>query len=133
MKSRVLQPCGTPAAYSRHLARGEKPCELCKTARRRYQRAWYKARLEQNAAARPLAPCGTKAAYRRHRRHGEEPCQECRAVRPGRRLQPCGTPAAYQRHRYRGETPCDACVDAKAEYNHQWRQARIAADDPEVC
>lgn len=28
------QPCGTAAAYRRHLRRGEKPCEACKAADR---------------------------------------------------------------------------------------------------
>ena len=29
------QPCGTPAAYRRHLRHGEKPCFECSTAERR--------------------------------------------------------------------------------------------------
>jgi hypothetical protein len=32
---RSLQPCGTPAAYERHLYRNEKPCEPCLASRRR--------------------------------------------------------------------------------------------------
>ena len=32
--TRTLQPCGTPAAYKRHLAHGEKACEPCNQARR---------------------------------------------------------------------------------------------------
>lgn len=32
---RTLKPCGTPAAYERHLYRGEKPCEPCLESRRR--------------------------------------------------------------------------------------------------
>lgn len=31
---RTLAPCGTPAAYKRHLAHGEKACEPCNQARR---------------------------------------------------------------------------------------------------
>ena len=30
------QPCGTPAAYQRHIRRGEKPCEPCREAWRAY-------------------------------------------------------------------------------------------------
>jgi hypothetical protein len=29
---RKLRPCGTPAAYARHLNRGEKPCADCRAA-----------------------------------------------------------------------------------------------------
>jgi hypothetical protein len=30
--SRVLAPCGTPAAYTRHRYHGEPPCEACRAA-----------------------------------------------------------------------------------------------------
>jgi hypothetical protein len=36
---RVLQPCGTHAAYMRHKARREDPCAECVIAERAYQRA----------------------------------------------------------------------------------------------
>ena len=36
---KVLQPCGTHAAYSRHLYRDETPCDACRTAERAYQNA----------------------------------------------------------------------------------------------
>lgn len=32
--ARTLQPCGTYAAYRRHLRKGETPCDLCKQASR---------------------------------------------------------------------------------------------------
>lgn len=67
-----LTPCGTLAAYTRHLRRGEEPCERCREARRAYQRRRYKRR------PRALAPCGTFAAYLRHIRSGETPCDPCR-------------------------------------------------------
>lgn len=35
---RVLVPCGTVAAYYRHLRHGEKPCGSCKAARRQHDR-----------------------------------------------------------------------------------------------
>jgi hypothetical protein len=30
--SRVLQPCGTVAAYMRHRRKGQKPCKKCQKA-----------------------------------------------------------------------------------------------------
>jgi hypothetical protein len=35
---RLLQPCGTHAAYTRHRSRGEEPCEACVIGERLYQR-----------------------------------------------------------------------------------------------
>lgn len=35
---RELKPCGTVAAYQRHLARGETPCPACARERREYAR-----------------------------------------------------------------------------------------------
>jgi hypothetical protein len=40
-----LQPCGTPAAYRRHLRAGQEPCPPCKTAEYR--------RWSERAARRP--------------------------------------------------------------------------------
>lgn len=34
-----LEPCGTRAAYRRHLAHGEEPCEPCDAANKAYDRA----------------------------------------------------------------------------------------------
>lgn len=42
-----LKPCGTRAAYRRHLRKKEVPCELCRAAERHYQRAW---NIEREAA-----------------------------------------------------------------------------------
>lgn len=72
--ARRLRPCGTVAAYSRHLRRGEEPCQPCRTANTAYQRE-YKANPKP---PRPLMPCGTAAAYARHIRNDEEPCAPCR-------------------------------------------------------
>lgn len=36
---RPLKPCGTRAAYQRHLSLGETPCEPCREARRSYEKA----------------------------------------------------------------------------------------------
>jgi len=38
--ARELQPCGTPAAYQRHVRRGEQPCDACREANRTYWRQW---------------------------------------------------------------------------------------------
>ena len=37
-EGRKLQPCGTYAAYRRHLAYGQDPCALCRQARARQKR-----------------------------------------------------------------------------------------------
>lgn len=37
-RPRVLQPCGTPAAYKRHQAHGEDPCAPCTKAALKYRR-----------------------------------------------------------------------------------------------
>lgn len=34
-----LKPCGTEAAYRRHMEAGERPCDACATARREYRQA----------------------------------------------------------------------------------------------
>lgn len=69
---RELKPCGTYAAYVRHIVRREKPCESCSQANRDYKNGL--------RVRRPLVlkPCGTWAAYQRHRRHGEEACRLCK-------------------------------------------------------
>lgn len=69
---RTLQPCGTNAAYHRHLSHDEVPCEPCLDAHR--------ADARRRFGHRPvkLKPCGTPAAYRRHLRRGERACAACR-------------------------------------------------------
>ena len=64
-----LRPCGTYAAYRRHLAQGEEPCEDCKAAR--------SAQARGERVTRTLQPCGTYAAFHRHKKKGEEPCDAC--------------------------------------------------------
>lgn len=42
---RELRPCGTPAAYRRHIRRGEDVCKLCRKAHAAYEKArWTAAR-----------------------------------------------------------------------------------------
>lgn len=41
---RQLQPCGTVAAYKRHVRHGEEPCAACRAAWADYQRQRYQTR-----------------------------------------------------------------------------------------
>lgn len=91
-RPRKLKPCGTAAAYQRHLYHGEPPCQACRKAASAYHREWSRERRSTRPPRR-LKPCGTAAAYHRHRRRGEEPCHACRKA-----------VAAYQRRRYRDKT-----------------------------
>jgi hypothetical protein len=68
-----LKPCGTNAAYNRHIRYGEKACQPCKDAHADHTRAF-------RPRTRQPAPCGTATAYRRHYARGEKPCQECVAA-----------------------------------------------------
>jgi hypothetical protein len=133
----VLQPCGTEAAYRRHLKYGEEPCEPCREAfLRAAQARSERHRRKRGSKVRGLQPCGTAAAYQRHKLHGEEPCEACKqALRESRRasyqpssreIQSCGTHSAYVRHRKLGEEPCEACRAAEAEYGRRWREANQA-------
>lgn len=45
----TLQPCGTRAAYMRHLKAGEQPCEPCREAKNAYQRQWMARRRAEEA------------------------------------------------------------------------------------
>ena len=127
-----LKPCGTTAAYQRHLRRGEEPCRECREAARRADRG----RKRNRTQPRQLQPCGTRAAYQRHIRAGEVPCEACReANRAGGREQwrrrapkpkPCGTYAAYMRHRKAGEQPCEACQRANVAYITEYKRRKRA-------
>lgn len=85
-----LAPCGTYAAYQRHMRRKEEACAPCKEAARinsrekRESKARREGRKFQNGGPRPrgreLAPCGTRAAYVRHYRAGEQACDPCKAA-----------------------------------------------------
>lgn len=73
---RALKPCGTAAAYHRHLYHGEEPCAPCTEAWRLYN-------LSRRGGYKPLPgiqPCGTVAGRQRHQYYGEEPCAECKAA-----------------------------------------------------
>lgn len=77
--SRELKPCGTPAAYRRHLRHDEEPCEACRAAESARTCAAYRV-IHPDAKPKPdgLQPCGTPAGYARHRDRGEVTCAACR-------------------------------------------------------
>lgn len=50
--TRATKPCGTPAAYVRHLRHGEKACEACLVAIRAYKSDRPDARASNREAAR---------------------------------------------------------------------------------
>lgn len=121
------QPCGTVAAYQRHLRSGEEPCARCREARAAYVRERYV------PSGRQLDPCGTPGAYQRHLRHGEETCRPCRdafaalkanAPSPGTH----GTNGGYQMHLHACEKPCRPCREAHLAYQRQWRAERAGAE-----
>lgn len=70
-----MKPCGTIAAYARHIKNKEKPCEECAQASRDYQTT---RRRDSGVREYFEAPCGTRSAYNRHLRRGEPTCQLCR-------------------------------------------------------
>ena len=65
------EPCGTHAAYRRHLRKKEQPCQPCTTAANKYN-------ADRRTKTQPKRqPCGTYAAYQRHKRRDEKPCPAC--------------------------------------------------------
>ena len=74
----VLKPCGTEAAYKRHLDHNEYPCTECTDAHNDYLRAY---RADPASFKRVLAPCGTLSAHDRHRVKKEPIDDACRRAR----------------------------------------------------
>lgn len=74
-----LKPCGTNAAYVRHRARGEQPCDECTTARREYVAS--QRRTDPEARRKPRAKCGTYSGAVRHYRLKEKLCEPCAQAR----------------------------------------------------
>ena len=72
-----LKPCGTVAAYRRHVFNGEIACGPCLAASSAYSLARYH-RTKPKQQPKPLHPCGTHAAYKRHLRRGEDTDATCR-------------------------------------------------------
>lgn len=130
---RVLRPCGTLAAYSRHLRHGEIACDLCKRAVRGASRN-HPSRAHRKP--KKSARCGTSSGFQRHKRLGESPCSDCREAfnsyrrekRTGsaakKELASCGSRAAYLRHIRKGETPCNMCKQANADARRNRRNPR---------
>lgn len=67
MTARQLQPCGTPAAYRRHLRHGEKACDPCKAA--------INQDIKDRLNNRKVGPCGTCRRDRQLRSCGW--CDSC--------------------------------------------------------
>lgn len=66
--ARELKPHGTPAAYQRHLKRGEKPCDACRQANTDRARSRYRTdpgnRAYRNAVHRARSKALTRLAER---------------------------------------------------------------------
>lgn len=117
---RQLAPCGTPAAYDRHVRNGEPvddPCRLAHNARNAQVRAEARHRRAISDG------CGTTKAYYRHLLAGEDVDPACQAASDAyeQKLTPppappeCGTRGGYERHRRAGETACTPCRQANAD------------------
>jgi hypothetical protein len=121
--NRALKPCGTPAAYRRHLRWGQDPCESCKEAEY--------LRVRKGRPRQPLRPCGTRAGYERHRKAGEEPCADCRHANnteAAEARQKRATRTSEIPHGINGydnwDCRCQTCRRAKSEANREQRVRR---------
>lgn len=74
-----LKPCGTMAAFHRHLRHGEEACRSCRQAKSLYDSA-NKAKGERcrKPGNQRVAACGTDAGTKRHYAQGEKACPACR-------------------------------------------------------
>lgn len=73
---RPLKPCGTNAAYNRHIARNEDPCEPCKAAHREHA-----AGLRKQPRPRQAAQHGTPSGAVAHYRNKTALCEPCKKAR----------------------------------------------------
>lgn len=88
---RELKPCGTQAAYHRHLDHSERPCEACTAANREYGR---QLRKRPRTRLRPIKH-GTPGGADVHRYRGEAACGACaEAYRADRRRRAAARRAA---------------------------------------
>lgn len=143
-----LAPCGTPAAYRRHLRKGEPIDVTCAADNRRRHAA---------RAARQQPPqCGTRRGYQKHRRDGEPACEACKAAnaaadrrlattgstkggapipplkpRGGGKPKPIdhGTYRGAKQHEYRQQEMCQPCRDAYNAYRRSLVAERRAAKE----
>lgn len=95
--TRELQPCGTYAAYRRHIRHGEVPCRPCSDA----AAAWARPRQQARRAERGY-------------------------VRGPYGVPQCGTYSGYMAHRYRRQGTCQPCRDAAAAYKREQKARRLA-------
>lgn len=70
--ARELRPCGTEAAYQRHLRHGEEPCEACDRAHAAYVRAAYHDNPARRAAKIAYSSARQRAMRRLAQRHHAE-------------------------------------------------------------
>lgn len=138
----VMMPCGTPAAYRRHVKQEQEACPRCAWAWWLYSKA---TREEREILKTPLKypvtsattrdwgtiRCGTIGGYDAHREHGEQVCRKCLnaaaeaitaatlAQQPREtRIRPqCGSHEGYVAHRRVFEEPCDDCRAAQTAYD----------------
>lgn len=75
------KPCGTLAAYARHLRHREVPCDDCTRANREAKRR----RGTATPSLRKPIKHGTPAGYRQHRYRGEQACDACLTAENDRR------------------------------------------------
>ena len=73
-----LQPCGTRAAYRRHVIAGEKACGPCNEANNAHNRKMWRSRFVRSPF--DTSACGTHKGYVRHTRRRLEPCDPCKAA-----------------------------------------------------
>lgn len=121
--TRELKPCGTPAAYRRHLRHGEYPCEACREAE-----------LERNRKHGPFRPavCGTPSGYNRHLKRREQACDACRKAHNTavveRRWRNASRPDIPHGHSgyVNWNCRCEVCRTAKNEaHRAYWARRRL--------
>ena len=73
-----LRPCGTVAAYVRHLRHREVPCDACVGANATAKREWTAKARSGDGPTTPVTGHGTDGGYRQHLMRTETPCEGCR-------------------------------------------------------
>jgi hypothetical protein len=72
-----LEPCGTKAAYRRHVRNGQDIDLVCAEAKERKFRS---PQLVLVPAPEVRPDCGTRSGHQWHTEHHEDPCPECTAA-----------------------------------------------------
>lgn len=76
----TVQPCGTVAAYQRHVRDGQTPCEPCRQAKNASLRKWWNDNRRKPLPELDWVVCdrgGSAAQAKAHRRRGQKPCAAC--------------------------------------------------------